>query len=259
VPSTNCYPNDASIGKDAITQQPVFDSTAPASSPGALSRTECFRQKFAQQQVTNSVPAFNYLVLTNDHTNGLSPGARTPQAMVAENDYALGQIVDTISHSSVWEKSLIIVLEDDSQDGADHVDAHRIPAFAISPYAKRGAVVHTRYDFPSLIRTAQLPIGMKPFTLFDALATPLYDAFDSTPNNLQPFDAATPNVDITATNPNTPENRAAVRGYDMTATDTVPQRVLDAQVWRAVRGPHSQPPPPGPNAEGIDEEEEEGE
>ncbi|MEA2466005.1 MAG: hypothetical protein QOJ57_131, partial [Thermoleophilaceae bacterium] len=255
VPSTNCYPNDASIGKDAVTQQPVFDSTAPASSPGALSRVECFRQKFAQQQVTNSVPAFNYLVLTNDHTNGLTPGARTPQAMVADNDYALGQIVDTISHSSIWESSLIIVMEDDSQDGADHVDAHRIPAFAISPYAKRGAVVHTRYDFPSLIRTAELPIGMKPFTLFDALATPLYDAFDSTPNNLQPFDAAVPNVDINAKNANTPANRAAVRGYDMYATDRVPQRVLDAQVWRAVKGPGVKPPPPGPNAEGIDEEE----
>jgi DNA-binding beta-propeller fold protein YncE len=255
VPSSNCYPNDASIGKDAVTQQPVFDSTAPATSPGALSRVECFRQKFAAQQVTNSVPAFNYLVLTNDHTNGLSPGARTPQAMVADNDYALGQIVDTISHSSVWDSSLIIVMEDDSQDGADHVDAHRIPAFAISPYAKRGAVVHTRYDFPSLIRTAELPIGMKPFTLFDALATPLYDAFDSTPVNAQPFDAAVPNVDITATNAATPENRAAVRGYDMYATDRVPQRVLDSQVWRAVRGPRSEPPPPGPNAEGIDEEE----
>ena len=250
VPSTNCYPNDASIGKDAVTQQPVFDSTAPASSPGALSRSECFRQKFTQQQVTNSVPAFNYLVLTNDHTNGLAPGARTPQAMVADNDYALGQIVDTISHSSVWDSSMIVVMEDDSQDGADHVDAHRIPALVISPYAKRGAVVHTRYDFPSLIRTAELPIGMKPFTLFDALATPLYDAFDSAPNNLQPFDAATPNIDINAKNASTPANRAAVRGYDPYATDRVPQRVLDAQVWRAVRGPGSKPPPPGPNAEG---------
>jgi DNA-binding beta-propeller fold protein YncE len=252
VPSTNCYPNDASIGKDAVTQQEVFDSSAPATMPGALSRSECFRQKFTTQLVTNNVPAFNYLVLTNDHTNGLSPGRRTPQAMVADNDYALGQIVDTISHSSVWNSSLIIVMEDDSQDGADHIDAHRIPAFVISPYAKRGAVVHSRYDFPSMIRTLELPIGMKPFTLFDSLATPMYDAFDSTPKNLQPFDAAAPNIDLTAKNPNTPANRAAVRGYDMTSTDRVPQRVLDRQVWRAVRGPHSKPPPPGPNAEGPD-------
>jgi DNA-binding beta-propeller fold protein YncE len=248
VPSTNCYPNDASIGKDAITQQEVFDSSAPVTSPGALSRSECFKQKFMAQVATDTVPAFNYLVLTNDHTNGLSPGRRTPQAMVADNDYALGQIVDTISHSSVWNSSLILVMEDDSQDGADHIDAHRIPAFAISPYTKRGAVVHTRYDFPSLIRTLELPIGMHPFTLFDALATPLYDAFDSSPSNNEPYSAIPPSIDLTAKNPSTPANRAAVRGYDMIRTDRVPQRVLDRQLWHAVHGPNSKPPPPGPNA-----------
>jgi DNA-binding beta-propeller fold protein YncE len=250
VPSTNCYPNDASIGKDAVTGQEVYDSTAPATAPGSLSRSECFRQKFQAQDMAGSVPAFTYMVLTNDHTNGLAPGRRTPQAMVADNDYALGQIVDTISHSSIWNSSLIIVMEDDSQDGADHVDAHRIPAFVISPYAKRSAVVHTRYDFPSMIRTAELPIGMKPFTLFDALATPMYDAFDSAPNNLQPYDAAAPNIDLTAKNPATAANRAAVRGLNMTATDRVPQRVLDRQLWQAVHGAGSKPPPPGPNAAG---------
>jgi hypothetical protein len=255
VPSTNCYPNDASVGKDAVTQQEVFDSSAPGAPPGSLSRVACFRQKFAVQEATGSVPAFNYLVLTNDHTNGVSPGRRTPQSMMADNDYALGQMVDTISHSSIWKNSLILVIEDDSQDGADHVDAHRIPAFVISPYAKRGAVVHTRYDFLSFIRSLELAIGMKPLTMFDALGVPLYDALDSTPDNDEPFDASPPAVDLTATNPNTPENRALVRGYDMTALDSVPQRVLDHQVWRAVRGPHVAPPPPGPNAEGIDEEE----
>ena len=257
VPSTNCYPNDASIGKDAVTQQELYDSAAPPTAIGSVSRTSCFRQKFALQDATGTVPAFNYLVLTNDHTNGLSPGRRTPQAMVADNDLALGQIVDTISHSSVWKSSLILVMEDDSQDGADHVDAHRIPAFAISPYARRGAVVHTRYDFPSLIRTLELPIGMKPFTLFDSLAVPLYDAFSPGADNAEPFDALAPTTDLSATNPDTAANRRAVRGYDMTATDRVPQRVLDHQVWRAVRGPGSKPPPPGPNAEGIDAEEEE--
>jgi DNA-binding beta-propeller fold protein YncE len=247
-PSTNCYPNDASIGKDAITQQEVFDSTAPVSQPGALSRSECFKQKFTAQAASGTVPAFNYLVLTNDHTNGLAAGRRTPQAMVADNDYALGQIVDTISHSNVWDSSLILVMEDDSQDGADHIDAHRIPAFAISPFAKRGAVVHTRYDFPSLIKTLELPIGMRPFTLWDTLATPLYDAFDSTAANTEPYTAVQPGIDRTTKNPNTPANRAISRRYDLFHTDRVPQRVLDRQLWHAVHGPNSTPPPPGPNA-----------
>jgi YVTN family beta-propeller protein len=248
VPSSNCYPNDASIGKDAVTQQEVFDSTAPASKPGALSRTACFRQKLAIQLATNSVPAFNYLVLTNDHTHGLAAGSRTPQAMVADNDLALGQIVDTISHSSIWKSSLILVMEDDSQDGADHLDAHRIPAFAISPYTRRGAVVHTRYDFPSLIRTLELPIGMQPLTLYDRLATPLYDAFSSSPSNAEPFTARPATTSLTATNPDTAANRRLARRYDLISTDAVPQRVLDRMLWRAVRG-HEKPPPPGPNAE----------
>jgi DNA-binding beta-propeller fold protein YncE/phospholipase C len=247
-PTTNCYPNDTSIGKDAITGQEVYDSTAPVSQPGALSRSDCFKQKFNAQVATGTVPTFNYLVLTNDHTNGLAAGRRTPQAMIADNDYALGQVVDTISHSSIWNSSLILVMEDDSQDGADHVDAHRIPAFAISPYTKRGAVVHTRYDFPSIIKTAELPMGMNPLTLWDTLATPMYDAFDSTPSNSEPYSALPPAIDITAKNPNTATNRALARRYDMIHTDRVPQRALDRQLWHAVHGPNSKPPPPGPNA-----------
>ena len=254
IPSAYCYPNDASIGKDAITGQEVFDSTAPATAVGALSRVECFRQRFNTQLTTNSVPAFNYLVLTNDHTNGLAAGRRTPQAMVADNDYALGEIVDTISHSPIWESSLILVMEDDSQDGADHVDAHRIPAFAISPYAKRRAVVSTRYDFPSLIRTLELPLGMAPLTLFDGLATPLYDAFDSTPGNSEPFSARPPSTDLTAKNANTAENRRFAKRYRLTATDQVDQHVLDKMLWWSVRGRHSKPPAPGPNAEGPEHE-----
>src|SRR5206468_7384158 len=113
-------------------------SSAPKN---AESRAECFTSHFASQVATGTVPAFNYLVLPNDHTVGTTPGKRTPQAMIADNDYGLGEIVDTISHSSIWQSSAIFVVEDDSQDGSDHVDAHRIPAAVISPYARPGAVV----------------------------------------------------------------------------------------------------------------------
>src|SRR4051812_26173772 len=249
LPTAFCYPNAASLGKDAISGQEVYDSTPPATAVGAVSRVACFRQRFNQQLTTGSVPAFNYMVLSNDHTNGLAAGRRTPQAMIADNDYALGQIVDTISHSSIWDSSLILVMEDDSQDGADHVDAHRIPAFAISPYTKRGAVVSTRYDFPSLIRTLELPIGMQPLTLYDDLATPLYDAFASSPSNSDPFDALPPTTTLTATNANTAQNRRFAKHYRLTETDQVPQRVLDRMLWHAVRGRRSTPPKPGPNAQ----------
>jgi hypothetical protein len=245
-----CYPNNASIGKDAITGVDTFDASKPLSAPPtATSRFDCFRVKFTQQVATNSVPAFNYLILPSDHTEGTSPDRRTPDAMMADNDYALGQIVDLISHSSVWGRSLIMVIEDDSQDGADHVDAHRIPALAISPYSKRNAVVHTRYDFLSFIRTLEIPIGMDPLSLFDATAVPLYDVFSPGADNAEPFTAIPPNVDINARNPATAPNAKLSQGLNLNRTDQVPQRVLDKILWQSVHGADSEPPPPGPNAE----------
>jgi YVTN family beta-propeller protein len=248
-PPQGCYPNDASIGTDAITQQDTWDSSPPTgASPLSESRFDCFKQKFNQQVSQGNVPAFNYLVLPNDHTTGLSGGSRTPQAMVADNDYGLGQIVDLISHSAVWDSSLILVIEDDSQDGADHVDAHRIPALAISPFAKRGAVVHTRYDFLSFIRTLEIPIGMDPLNLFDSLATPLYDAFDSSAQNTQAYDAIVPSQDRNARNPSTGSGAALAKRYNLEGVDQVPQRVLDGMLWKSVHGMNAKPPPPGPNA-----------
>ena len=104
---------------------------------------------------------------------------------------------------------MILVIEDDSQDGADHVDAHRIPALAISPYAEEGAVVHTRYDFLSFIRTLEIATGMKPLNLFDAVAVPLYNVFTTNPDNDSPYEAIVPNVDLTERNTEaSPERRA---------------------------------------------------
>ena len=108
--------------------------------------------------------------------------------MVAADDQGLGQLVALISHSKIWSSSAIFVVEDDSQDGADHLDAHREPALVISPYARRGAVIHTRYDLLSVIRSMELIMGMKPLGLNDRLATPMYDVFSPTPVNSAPVD-----------------------------------------------------------------------
>jgi DNA-binding beta-propeller fold protein YncE len=251
-----CYANDSSVGKDSVTGQAVFDSSLPMGAPtGATSRYDCFNQRFQVQLATGTVPAFNYLVLTNDHTRGLEVGARTPQAMVADNDLAVGQIVDVISHSSIWSSSAIFVVEDDSQDGADHVDAHRTTAAVISPYARRGAVVSNRYDQLSMIRSMELILGMHPLGLFDALATPMYDAFRPSPANPEPYVALPENVNLLDTNANTAANRALAAGADVNqGLDRVPQRKLDAVLWKSVHGASSTPPPPGPNAEGEGEE-----
>jgi DNA-binding beta-propeller fold protein YncE len=246
-----CYANDSSVGKDSISGQEVFDSSLPTGAPtGSQSRFDCFSQRFGAQLATNTVPAFNYLVMTNDHTRGLEPGARTPQAMIADNDRALGQIVDRISHSSIWSSSVIFVVEDDSQDGSDHVDAHRTLAAVISPYARRGAVVHSRYDQLSMIRSIELILGMHPLGLFDALATPMYEAFGTTPTNSEPYGAVPEQVDLLARNANTATNRALSAGLDLDhGVDRIPQRTLDAVLWKSAHGAAAVPPPPGPNAD----------
>jgi hypothetical protein len=208
--------------------------------------------RFQSQLATDSVPAFNYLVLSDDHTEGTTPGRRTPRAMIAENDYGLGQIVDLISHSSIWDSSLILVVEDDTQDGADHVDAHRMPALAISPYTKKGAVVHTRYDMLSFIRTLEIPIGMKPLGMGDALAVPLYDAFDATAENKDPYTAMQPNIPIDERNTESSPAAAASKKMNFRELDSEPQRDLDAVLWKSIHGADAVPPPPGPNASGDD-------
>ncbi|HEX6117624.1 MAG TPA: bifunctional YncE family protein/alkaline phosphatase family protein [Solirubrobacterales bacterium] len=252
-----CFANDASSGgTDVINRQEVFDSTKPDGAPAtASSRFECFRSRFNQWVAQGSVPAFTYVTLPNDHTNGTTPGSRTPRAMIAENDLALGELVDLISHSPIWDRSLILVIEDDSQDGADHVDAHRIPAFAISPYARRGAVVHTRYDFLSFIRTLELVVGMEPLNLFDATAVPMYDAFDADPaDQSEPYDALTPSVDLLERNTASSPNARLSNRLPLEFTDRTPQRILDRILWQSVHGEDAEPPPAGPNAAGIDEE-----
>jgi DNA-binding beta-propeller fold protein YncE len=248
-----CFSNVASIHEDVLSGKPVFDSVVPAGAPAdSMSRTACFERRLREQLAAGTVPAFNYLTLTNDHTEGLDAGKRTPRAMVADNDEAIGRIVDLISHSPIWRSSAIFIVEDDSQDGADHVDAHRIPAFVISPWARKGAVVHTRYDFLSFIRTMELILGLKPLGLFDELATPMYDAFTSRPD-LAPYTFAPARVPLLETNPaGTAGARASARLPQ--CLDCAPQRELDALLWKSVHGEDAVPPPPGPNASGLDEE-----
>jgi hypothetical protein len=228
---------------------PTYDgSPPPGASPLAESRFDCFKARFTEQLATGTVPAFNYLVLPNDHTVVTSPGRRTPQALIADNDYGLGQTVDLISHSSIWKSSAIFVIEDDSQDGADHVDAHRIPAAVISPYTKPGAVVHTRYDFLSVIRSMELILGMKPLGLFDRLATPMYDVFTPKPVNLAPYAAIVPRQSRSVLNTAHSADAALSARLNFAVPDQVPQQEMDAILWHAVHGESSQPPPPGPDA-----------
>ena len=147
-----------------------------------LDRFAAWRADFEKRVRAGTLPRFNYLWLPNDHTNGADTKIRTPQQFVAQNDAALGLIVETISRSSVWRNSLILVEEDDAQNGPDHVDATRIVAMAAGPYVKRGALVHDRYDQLSALRTVELLLGLRPLNLNDRMAVPLFSIFDARPD-----------------------------------------------------------------------------
>jgi DNA-binding beta-propeller fold protein YncE len=251
-PQPGCYDSDISnssvLGQNQIE---VYDSSLPPGAPpGSHSRFDCFMARFSGQVATGGVPAFNYMVLPQNHTEGTTPGRRTPDAQIASNDWGLGQIVDLISHSSIWNESLILVIEDDSQDGADHVDAHRIPALAISPWTQRGAVIHTRYDQLSFLRTAEIITGLKSLHLAEALATPLYDAFGTSPANAEPYNAVTPSVDMTARNTAATAGARESSRLPLNQLDRIPQRTLDKLLWKYRHGPHAEAPPAGPNAVG---------
>jgi len=249
------YPNDLTIGSTGTAPYPgeIFNSslsTLPSPPPaGSLSCMDSFQARFEDQLAAGAVPTFNYLTMTGDHTRGTQTDYPTPNAMVADCDLALGQLVDLISHSSIWSSSVIFVVEDDSQDGADHVNAHRIPVAVISPYAKQGAIIHRRYDLVSVVRSMELIMGMKALSLNDALATPMYDAFTSEPLNSAPVDVIPAKVDLLERNTQAAPWAALSNRLALGKLDAVPQWQLDAILWKSVYGADSTPPPPGPGAD----------
>ena len=246
------YPNDLSIGSTGTAPNPgeIFSCSLPAGAPsGSYSCMDSFGARFESQLATGTVPTFNYLTMTSDHTRGTQTGFPTPSAMVADGDLALGQLVDMISHSKIWSSSVIFVVEDDSQDGADHVNAHRIPVAVISPYARQGAIIHRRYDLLSVVRSMELIMGMKVLSLNDALATPMYAAFTSEPLNSAPVDVIPANVDLLKRNTQAAPWAALSNRLPLGELDAVPQWQLDAILWKSVYGVNSTPPPPGPDAD----------
>lgn len=248
------YPNNLLIGclspgvKASCTQDSgLYKGTGTLFA--GQSRFNDWYPKFEQQVATGTVPKFNYLILPNDHTNGTTTGDYTPQAMIADNDLALGQMVDAISHSKIWSSSAIFVVEDDSQDGADHVDSHRSPALVISPWAKKG-VDGTRYDQYSVLRTIELILGLDPLALNDALATPMYDAFISgsqKPDDA-PYKVVEPKYPINKVNSKSAPDAKLSNELPWNQRDAVPQAISDQILWASVHGSGSKPPPAGPNA-----------
>jgi DNA-binding beta-propeller fold protein YncE len=237
-------------GTDAVTAAVpgLIGNTSPTFAAFDLtitdqSRMDAWEREFAGYVQTGKLPRLSIIRLGNDHTNGTVPGTPTPRAMVADNDVALGRLVEDISNSVYWKDSAIFVLEDDAQSGADHVDSHRSVALVASPFAKRGFVDHTFYTTTGVLRTIELVLGLPPMSLYDAAAAPMYAAFQATPNQAA-FQRRIPAVDTNEKNLPSAFGAEASSRMNFSDADLTPEVELNDIIWRSVKGAQSPMPPP---------------
>jgi Phosphoesterase family len=227
-----------------------------------------FQMMLAKSPDGSAVPALVMIRLPDDHTIGAKAGKHTPRSYVADNDYALGQFVQAISHSPIWSSTAIFVIEDDAQSGVDHVDAHRTTGFVISPWIKEHSVDHHFYNTDSMLKTIELLLGLKPLSQYDAVADPIMDWNDG-PANARPYEAVAPSdALIRELNPKLRDLRAGdpriemeveSAKMDFTHADAAPAAELDEIVWKTVKGPESVMPImhrtlPGKEKEGNDDD-----
>lgn len=202
-----------------------------------------YERNFESTDPNKRLPNFIVMSLGEDHTQGTRPGVPTPVAAVANNDWAIGQLVDRVSHSKYWAETAIFLIEDDAQDGPDHVDARRTVGLVISPYTKRKAVDSTLYTTSSMLRTMELLLGLPPMTQYDAAATPMYASFN-TSADLTPFTHLAPEVDVNAKNTELAWGAKESMAMDFSDYDRTPMFALNEIVWKSVKGPDSEMPLP---------------
>jgi DNA-binding beta-propeller fold protein YncE len=208
-----------------------------------VKRAERFIAEFKRFEDKGEMPQLIILRLPNDHTSGTRVGKPTPTAYLADNDLALGMVVSRVSKSKFWKDTAIFVIEDDAQNGSDHVDAHRTVALVVSPYTKRGHVDSSLYSTSSMLRTMELILGLKPMSQFDAAARPMYASFQAKPD-LRPYDHVVPDVNLEEKNVAGAWGAKISEGFDLTKEDAADDLLLNEVIWRSVRGADSRMPPP---------------
>lgn len=201
-----------------------------------------WKRDFDSLLAADAIPQFNSLRFGNDHTEGLRLGRPTPFAHVADNDLAVGMFVDYLSHSPIWKECLIIVVEDDAQNGPDHVDAHRSPVYLAGGYAKQGFVDHTAYTTSSLLRTMELILGLPPMSQYDASATPLWKCFNSTPDHPE-FNVKPCQYNLDEKNLTESIWQKKSEKFDFTKEDRINDNDFNEVIWKAVKGLDSPCPP----------------
>jgi YVTN family beta-propeller protein len=195
-----------------------------------------WKADFDSLHAINQVPQFNTVRFGNDHTEGLRKGRPSPIVHVADNDLAVGMFIEYLSKSDIWNESVVFILEDDAQNGSDHVDAHRSPAYVAGGFVKRNFVDHTMYSTSSVLRTIELILGMPPMTQYDAAATPMWRCFNNVASPVA-FSATRPMIDFNEKNTAVNEWQRLSDSYDFVKEDAVPDVEFNMILWYAVKGP----------------------
>ncbi len=208
-----------------------------------MDRVQWWIQDLQKAEASGELPRFTIMSLGENHTRGTTPGAFTPDACVASNDIALGKLVQAATRSRFWKEMAIFVIEDDAQNGPDHVDAHRTVGLVLSPYCKRGFVDSTLYTTASMVRTIECILGLPPLTQYDAGATPMFNCFHKS-SVLAAYEPRAPQVDLSAKNTrNSPGAKQSSR-MNFRQYDRAPEDELNRVLWAAAKGPEVPYPTP---------------
>jgi hypothetical protein len=205
-------------------------------------RINLWKRDFDSLLAQGMVPQFNTVRIGNDHTEGVRLGRPSPFAHVADNDMAVGMFIEHLAKSPIWNETAVFILEDDAQNGADHVDAHRSPAYLAGGFVKRGFVDHTLYTTTSVLRTMELILGLEPMTQYDAAATPLWRCFDKEAKPFR-FNMLTPQVSLNEKNTALNEWQRRSEKFNFAKEDSNNDVEFNRVLWHGIKG---DVPFPGP-------------
>jgi YVTN family beta-propeller protein len=229
--------NNKALAAHSHPTYPYFPLTAPDAY-----RADLFLEEFRSFEKKGELPNLLYMSLPCDHTAGTKPGYPTPRAMVSDNDLALGRIVEAVSHSKFWRTTCILVVEDDPQNGFDHVDGHRTVALAISPYTKRKYVDHTQYNQTGMVKTVELLLGLPPMNQLDLSATPMRNCFQSEAD-LTSYACVPNRIALDEMNPALKKLTGKARYWaekslalDLEEADRADEDTFNRILWHATRG-----------------------
>jgi len=206
-------------------------------------REHLWEKDFDSLLALNALPQFQTIRLGNDHTSGAKAGMPTPASAVADNDLAVGKLVDHLSHSKIWNESVVFIVEDDAQDGPDHVDAHRSTAYIAGGLVKRNYVDHTMYSTSSVLHTIELILHLPPMSQYDASATPMWRCFASTTSSSR-YNFIPNQIPLDTMNPSGTKLAALSSSLDLSEEDRVPDDFFSEIIWKAVKGEDASVPSP---------------